>query len=1036
MAGSDYDWAGNSVPWDPELPIFEPSHNLLLEVGTWTVPYCDFTPPAGPFALEMRAETIEQLAGGDALRRGESERIEAGRSQTNADLVAGRDRVRVQGTLREHTGHGLAEQTAHLHTTVDGRLDVHAASEDTVLLAGHMRDLWDGGTAIVAAVTDDLVAGGGVRVTAPLDLWMHGLMGVEERIGTCTADAVLLEMSATHYEREYGPGAHVAGLASYTGSLYQSNRSTFRALMRISSGVRNLIAGGGRGGAGGAPDASPPPAPAAGDAGTDTVSDTLSAATGSARSVESVVESGPRSEGLTELRRFSDVSDVSEAVRSEDLAATNQAPAAQLDNLADSLRRAGVETGEQAGAGSPYSAGSDWRVPQEGVERSDTQMGLLDEILDYFDTMFATEPADSSLFPRTDDHTGLSRSADSAERLVALQRGDMDTAILQPIGSPTPSGMDDVQYAGEIPDASISVPGRDEIPPDPARFEGYESVSGADIAQPPEIPRDRGWGGNFAELVLKFIRYRRTREWHPLLEYTRAVVSVSADVRVAYLELGGNAADLTRYPGATGAPTIYKRIEEMATQADAAGEAQRVAQIREALKVLDQLTYEFVTNLAERAGDFDGTSDWMARYRRLDPAMDEVKLANWIQEQIDAVGLELGNLDVSMDSDAVQRLDYEQTYFTEMMQEVARGRDPTFHSNFEIAYWRDTEHGEQADILTTLHDRLRDAMADPKMQRVHAAPRPVPPDLANLPLYDRSGNFIHAPGSAYVPRPNANRMDDVDGAVDAANVAGSVLEIPRSASDGSLSSSWGNTPPGVFVSPEGSVPASPVVGAAPGLDGNAASWPVVADGFRLTDDLELRSGPQRAGEPLSDVPQRLDESYGRTDFGMFRRIDDAAPDAPDEIGPRTGPSSEGQGGQSGTSGGQRGAGFGQAEIEGASPRGWQADATPGFGRLERPPAANVRFSDQGTIVQKIVNGRALAVEDVGLLRDRFRDAASSGEIGRETEQSRSMIALIGQLTRLANSSELSPDLYARFSDADWQALELLLRMLATPGRTS
>ena len=72
----------------------------------------------------------------------------------------GANRVRVHATLHEHTGHGLAEQAAHLHTTVDGTLDVHAASEDTVLLAGHMRDLWDGGAAIVAAMTDDTVAGG------------------------------------------------------------------------------------------------------------------------------------------------------------------------------------------------------------------------------------------------------------------------------------------------------------------------------------------------------------------------------------------------------------------------------------------------------------------------------------------------------------------------------------------------------------------------------------------------------------------------------------------------------------------------------------------------------------------------------------------------------------------------------------------------------------------------------------------------------------------------------------------------------------
>ena len=156
----------------PEAP-FPPADPLPYGVApavTDPVSYPDFLPVDDAFALEMRAESIEQLAGGDALRRGESERIEAGRSHTNADLVAGRDRVSVHGSLHEHNGHGLAEQAAHLHTTVDGRLDVHAASEDTVLLAGHMSDLWDGGTAIVAAMTDDTAAGGGIRESASATL--------------------------------------------------------------------------------------------------------------------------------------------------------------------------------------------------------------------------------------------------------------------------------------------------------------------------------------------------------------------------------------------------------------------------------------------------------------------------------------------------------------------------------------------------------------------------------------------------------------------------------------------------------------------------------------------------------------------------------------------------------------------------------------------------------------------------------------------------------------------------------------------------
>ena len=329
----------------PAVPVTDPVSNL------------DFLPVDDAFALEMRSETIEQLVGGDALRCGVSERIEAGRAQTNADLVAGRDRVRAHATLHEHTGHGLAEQAAHLHTTVDGRLDVHAASEDTVLLAGHMRELWDGGTAIVAAMTDDTVAGGGIRVTTPLDLWVHGLMGVEERIGTCTADAVLLELGATHYEREYGPGAHAAGLAVYAGSLYQSNRSTFRALMRVSSGVRNLIAwsdgggGGGSAGAGGAPAASPPFATAQTGAATKSVTGTLAAGRRTAEVPATALDAAdaltdPRRVPLEELvnpvdaRAAEEMDEAGTVMRTEDLPELTRCAdtAEQLGALRETLR--------------------------------------------------------------------------------------------------------------------------------------------------------------------------------------------------------------------------------------------------------------------------------------------------------------------------------------------------------------------------------------------------------------------------------------------------------------------------------------------------------------------------------------------------------------------------------------------------------------------------------------------------------------------------------------------------------------------------
>ena len=259
-----------------------------------------------------------------------------------------------------------------------------------MLLAGHMRELWDGGAAIVAAMSDDTVAGGGIRVTTPLDLWVHGLMGVEERIGTCTADAVLMELGATHYEREYGPGAHAAGLAAYAGSLYQSSRSTFRPLMRVSSGVRNLIAGGNGGGgggdggeggdggggsdrggggggdrgAGGAPGASPPPVPAQSGAAEASATATLAAGRRAAEAPGTALDTadaltGARRVPFEELvnpvdaRAAEEMGQADIVNRAEDLPERTRAAdtAAQLGALRETLRMDATESASEAAGG-------------------------------------------------------------------------------------------------------------------------------------------------------------------------------------------------------------------------------------------------------------------------------------------------------------------------------------------------------------------------------------------------------------------------------------------------------------------------------------------------------------------------------------------------------------------------------------------------------------------------------------------------------------------------------------------------------------
>ena len=121
------------------------------------------------------------------------------------------------------------------------------------LLTGAMRAL---------TMSDDMAAGLGLRCTAPLDVWVHGLVGMEERPGTCAADGLLFELAGTLYEREYGPSAHAALVARHSGTVVTTMKTGFLPLMKTALGVRNLIPGGG-GGASASPPAAPPPQGAA-----------------------------------------------------------------------------------------------------------------------------------------------------------------------------------------------------------------------------------------------------------------------------------------------------------------------------------------------------------------------------------------------------------------------------------------------------------------------------------------------------------------------------------------------------------------------------------------------------------------------------------------------------------------------------------------------------------------------------------------------------------------------------------------------------
>ena len=207
-------------------------------------------------------------------------------------------------------------------------------------MAGVMTDEWSGGTFITAAMSDDMAAGLGLRCTAPLDVWVHSLVGMEERPGTCVADGLLFELAGTLYEREYGPSAHVALVARHSGTVVTTMKTGFRPLMKTAIGVRNLIPGGG--GGGDDASASPPAAPPAPGGGETAGAATLTAVESGGALGRGVAGSDDTDEIVSVARTVESASDTAEV---ENL----QHPASTADNLDDLARGRGRGGGVPAG---------------------------------------------------------------------------------------------------------------------------------------------------------------------------------------------------------------------------------------------------------------------------------------------------------------------------------------------------------------------------------------------------------------------------------------------------------------------------------------------------------------------------------------------------------------------------------------------------------------------------------------------------------------------------------------------------------------
>ena len=199
-----------------------------------------------PSLSQRRAEQIIERSGGDRIRRGRADRLEVGREGL-FEGAEGTRTLRVGGTLSDSTGGTHTTRAKRVERTVRGRTRIEGRT-DNIILGGGMSEVHAGAEVVLAGMSDDLVIGAGARVTALLDLWVAGLLGVEEKLATANADGAFVDTARTLFEREYGTGVHHAASASFSGAVYATSATGFRKLMKVSSGVRNLSSGGGGGG--------------------------------------------------------------------------------------------------------------------------------------------------------------------------------------------------------------------------------------------------------------------------------------------------------------------------------------------------------------------------------------------------------------------------------------------------------------------------------------------------------------------------------------------------------------------------------------------------------------------------------------------------------------------------------------------------------------------------------------------------------------------------------------------------------------------
>ena len=212
------------------------------------------------YALELRAEAINLIAGEKAEREGKSDRLEIG-AESATDKVAGGEDLSVGRALIEKANTASTTGLV-LNTTVHGHLNANYFT-DNIMLTGAMSETYAGALVTVAGMSDVMAAGGGMRVVAGADIRLSGLTGMEEKLFTLMNDGIMIDVFANAFEREFGTAIHNAVTGIISSKVEVLTATTWRPMMKTLVGLRSKNKGSAAGGdesIKSPPEEPPPPA--------------------------------------------------------------------------------------------------------------------------------------------------------------------------------------------------------------------------------------------------------------------------------------------------------------------------------------------------------------------------------------------------------------------------------------------------------------------------------------------------------------------------------------------------------------------------------------------------------------------------------------------------------------------------------------------------------------------------------------------------------------------------------------------------------